>query len=112
MSESNMQLSTIEVTQLTSILQDIVLHLIPKDDIRGYTATELSELWSIPVVKVHWLRDYGALKAIKKGREFMFPHREVVRFLDEYVGMDLSTREAIKLSVQIVNQRKRKEKAI
>lgn len=89
-------------------LQELIASSMQKEDIKLYTAAELAEKWNWPIEKIHLLRKYGALKAIKKGKDFGFPHKAIVTFLDDFNGQDLSNEKAIRFAVLQVEQKRKK----
>ena len=53
------------------------------------------------------LRQEGAITGIKKGNGYIYPVREIERFLTEWIGLDISNREAIRESIAIIERRKK-----
>ena len=60
-----------------------------------YTAKELCEVANLNKNNLKLYRDMGLLRAIKNGKKYLYPHKEVMRFLDECVGMDISSKYTI-----------------
>lgn len=104
---SEQSIATVE--QLIPILEDIVIRLIPKDNMKIYTAKELSKMWEMPVEKIHLLRKYGALKGMKKGKDFGFTHKSVMQFLEDYAEEDISCEDEIRIAVANVRLKNKKK---
>ena len=71
-----------------------------------YTAQQLSVLLNLHENKISTLRQFGAIKAIKKGKGYIYPKAEVDRFLEDYLDMDLSNANSIKESVAEVRKKR------
>lgn len=61
-----------------------------------YTREEVAELLHTSRAKVGELDEYGLLNGIKLGKKYIYSTAEIIRFLKEYKGMDLSNRLAVK----------------
>lgn len=106
MSEMSM---AVTAEQVIPILEDIVIRLIPKDNIKLYTTQELSQTWKMPIEKIHLLRQMGALTGMKRGKDFAYTHQSVMQFLVDYADKDISNEAAIRLSVQEVKIAKKRK---
>lgn len=75
-----------------------------------YTTQQLAEQLNTSRNLIDILRQEGALTGIKKGNGYIFTHTEIERFLDEWTGMDMSNRHAIRESMIEIERRKRNER--
>lgn len=71
------------------------------------TTSEVAEHLNTSRNLIDILRQEGAITGIKKGNGYIYPVREIERFLDRWVGLDMSNREAIRGSIAILERRKR-----
>ena len=71
-----------------------------------YTTDQLTILLDMHENKINTLRQFGAIKAIKAGRGYIFPKAEVDKFLRDYIDMDLSNANSIRESVAEVRKKR------
>lgn len=91
------------VAYLTTILE----LLKNQQTLKTYTTKEVAEILNLARTdKIDILRAEGALRGIKKGNGWIYPKFEVEQFLHDYLDLDISNRETIATSVQIVRNRK------
>lgn len=65
-----------------------------------YTTEELAvELHTYPH-KIQDLKDAGAIRGIRKGRDYIYPAAEVDRFLDQYLDADIGNKNKIAAEVK------------
>lgn len=64
--------------------------------LKTYTREEVAELFNTTREKIGELDDYGLIQGIKMGRRYIYSTAEIIRFLKEMKGVDLSNRLAIK----------------
>lgn len=64
-----------------------------------YTTEELSQALNMSIKKIALLRKYGAIKAIKRGKRYLFTNIEVNNFLLNYSDANLSNAATIKFEV-------------
>ncbi len=73
------------------------------------TQADIAEILNCNKDNVTMLREVGVLRAIKTGRNYMYSQRELERFMEEYVGLDVSNREnAIRSLVYVESQKELK----
>lgn len=75
-----------------------------------YTTAQLAAELNTSRNLIDILRQEGALIGIKKGNGYIFHYREIERFLQEFAGMDMSNRQAIRESMVEIERRKRNER--
>jgi len=71
-----------------------------------YTTAQLAAELNTTRNLVDILRQEGALTGIKKGNGYIFTHAEIEQFLNEWIGLDMSNREAIRASVITIEKRR------
>lgn len=76
------------------------------NDLRMFTQEEVANLLHAHVTTITMLREVGVIRAIKTGRNYMFSATEIVRFQDEYLGLDVSNRYKALESKEIVEKRR------
>lgn len=64
-----------------------------------YTAKELSVELNMRIRKINLLRQLGAIKAMKRGKCYLYTHDEVMKFLTLYCDADLSDATTIRAEV-------------
>lgn len=75
------------------------------DDLRMYSQEEVAQILHVHISTVAMLREIGVMKAIKTGRNYMFSRRSILKFQDEYEGMDVSNMYKALQSKEIVDAR-------
>lgn len=65
----------------------------------AYSTEEVAYQLSTNDHRINLLRTCGALVGIKNGNKFIYSHKEIERFLEEYKGFNLQTETDIKLAV-------------
>lgn len=75
-----------------------------------YTTAQLAEELNTSRNLVDILRQEGALTGIKKGNGYIYTYTEIERFLEDWAGMDMSNRFAIRESMVEIERRKRNER--
>lgn len=70
------------------------------------TQADIAEILNCNKDNVTMLREVGVLRAIKTGRSYMYSQRELERFMEEYVGLDVSNRENAIRSLAYVESQK------
>ena len=60
-----------------------------------YTAKELCELTGLNKNNLSLYRDMDLLRAIQVGNKYLYPHKEVERFLDNCTGMNIASKYTI-----------------
>lgn len=94
---------------IKQILLEILKALNRKNIPKTYTTKEVAEILNLTGTdKVDMLRKEGAISGIKKGNGWIFPDFVIEEFLHDYLDLDISNREMIAASVNIVRNRKRK----
>jgi hypothetical protein len=66
----------------------------------SYTAEELAEKLHVNRNKISIWRRYGAIRGIRVGAKWIYPTKEVLRFLDDYLGIDLRNERATILTTK------------
>ncbi len=64
---------------------------------------EVGEILNVSRQQITMLREVGIIKAIKTGKNYMFPLEEVQRFQRDYVGLDVSNRQKALKAYEVVN---------
>lgn len=75
-----------------------------------YTTAQLAAELNTSRNLIDILRQEGALVGIKKGNGYIYHYKEIERFLQEFAGMDMSNRHAIRESMIEIERRKRDER--
>lgn len=74
------------------------------------TQAEVAEILNCNKDNITMLREVGVLKAIKTGRNYMYSQQELKRFMEDFLGLDVSNREnAIRSLGYIEGQKALKE---
>lgn len=76
-----------------------------------FTTRELADQLKTHEARVGMWRQCGAIKGIKKGKEYIFSRSEVERFLEDYAGYDLSNEFKVKFAVHEVFLRNNKKES-
>lgn len=79
------------------------------NDLKMFTQSEVAKLLNCNKDNITMLREVGVLKAIKTGRNYMYPKQELERFINEYVGLDVSNRANAASSLAYVENKKHLE---
>lgn len=67
---------------------------------------EVSEILNVSRQQTTMLREVGIIKAIKTGKNYMFPLEEIQRFQRDYIGYDVSNRKKALEAYEAVHGRK------
>ena len=74
------------------------------------TTKEVAEQLCTSRNMVDTLRQEGAIIGIKKGNGYIFHYKEIERFVEEFTGLDMSNREAIRQSLNEIRRRKQHDR--
>lgn len=74
-----------------------------EDDLQMLTTEQVGEHLNASRQQVTMLREIGIIKAIKTGKNYMFPREEVSKFLRDYVGLDVSNKQKALKAYKVVN---------
>lgn len=95
------QLVVIELDMLKQMINEVVAHVLKAEQPQVaqnklvYTTSELAIELRMHEQKINQLRQLHALKGIKKGKEYIYTHEEVMEFLRKYNGKDISNEQKI-----------------
>lgn len=73
------------------------------DSLKMYSVEDLASLFQTTNHTILEMKDIGIIKPIKIGKRFMFSQSELIRFQNEYIGMDLSNKIEMQKSYRLVN---------
>lgn len=76
---------------------------LKEDDLQMLTTEQVGEHLNASRQQVTMLREIGIIKAIKTGKNYMFPREEVSKFLRDYVGLDVSNKQKALKAYKVVN---------
>lgn len=75
--------------------------------VKMLSVEEVGEILNVSRNQITMLREIGIIKAIKTGKNYMFPLEEIQRFQRDYIGYDVSNKEkAIKAYEAVHEQSK------
>lgn len=104
--EMNMsQLVVIELDMLEQMINEVVARVLKieqqatSESKLAYTSKEVAEMFNLSLNKINMLRNLNAIKAIKKGREYLYPRTEIEKFLRDYIDEDLSNEITIRKAI-------------
>ena len=66
-----------------------------ESSIKTYTRKEVAEIIGMDIHNIQVLEQYGLLKGIKSGKSTLFQEKEVLRYMDEWKGYDMSNPQKI-----------------
>lgn len=76
------------------------------DSLQMFTSEEVCELLNVHINTLNNMRDLEIIKPIKTGKCFMYSRKEIEKFQDDYIGLDVSNRQKAFESKRAVEQRK------
>ncbi|MSA71335.1 hypothetical protein [Holdemania massiliensis] len=91
--------------EVVTLLQSILERLEPSELV--YTTHELALKLKTHDQRIDLYRNEGLISAIKNGQGFVYTQRSVDQFLEDFDGMDLSSKTAIQIAKIEVAKRKR-----
>ena len=91
--------------EVVELLQSILNRLEPSELV--YTTQELAIKLKTHDQRIDLYRSEGLISSIKNGQGFIFTQQAVDQFLEDFDGMDLSNKAAIKIAKIEVAKRKR-----
>ena len=72
-----------------------------ESSLKTYTRKEVAEIIGMDVHNIQVLEKYGLLKGIKSGRQTLFQEKEVLHYMDEWKGYDMSSPTKIMVNAKI-----------
>lgn len=92
-----------KLKELEATWEEFDVALVKENDLQMLTAEQVSECINASCQQVTMLREVGIIKAIKTGKNYMFPREQISKFLRDYVGMDVSNKKKAQEAYKIVN---------
>lgn len=83
--------------------EEFDIALVKENDLQMLTTEQVGEHLNASRQQVTMLREVGVIKAIKTGKNYMFPREEVSKFLRDYVGLDVSNKQKALKAYKVVN---------
>lgn len=92
-----------KLKELEATWEEFDVALVKENDLQMLTTEQVSECINASCQQVTMLREVGIIKAIKTGKNYMFPREQISKFLRDYVGLDVSNKKKAQEAYKIVN---------
>lgn len=97
----SLQIDQESINRQMKLALDTAIQKYIESSIKTYTRKEVAEIIGMDVHNIQLLEKYGLLKGLKSGKQTLFQEKEVLRYMDEWKGYDMSNPTKIMINAKI-----------
>ena len=97
----SLQIDQESINRQMKLALDTAIQKYIESSIKTYTRKEVAEIIGMDVHNIQILEKYGLMKGLKSGKQTLFQEKEVLRYMDEWKGYDMSNPQKIMINAKI-----------